>query len=202
MYSYLISYCLGFIFSLIFLPESPEPLLNESKYITLVIEKDSYLKIQGSTNVNSFSCGYRGKISADTLRINMQWNEDMILLDDAALSVEVVRFDCGQSAMNKDFRSLLQHDEYPYLNLNIISLRLAPQAPYEAVAKVSIEIAGEEGVYEVPVRLEKGNGEQYYSGKQPVNIRDFGLTPPKKFLGMVVVDEEVVIDFMLNLKQL
>lgn len=201
MCSSVIPYCLALLISLNILPESPP--VKEKKYVSIVIEQDSYLKILGTTNVNTFSCGYQGNISTDTLNINVQRDEDQIWLDDASLSVEVGRFDCGQSGMNKDFRNLLQHEQYPHLKINIMSLSLSTkQAKYEAVAQVSIAIAGEEEFYEVPVKLEAQDGRQYYTGKQVVNIRDFELTPPKKFLGMVVVDEEVVIDFKLNLSLL
>lgn len=188
--------------SVSFLPDNPPA--RERKYVTIVIEKGSKLKILGTTNVNTFSCGYQGEITTDTLNINMLRDEDSILLDDAAFSVEVAQFDCGQPVMNKDFRNLLQHEQYPYLTIDIMSLSLPhqTQSQYEAIAQVRISIAGEEEMYEVPVRLEEEKGEQYYTGKQAINITDFELAPPKKFLGMIVVDEEVVIDFRLNLSLL
>lgn len=202
MYTYIIPYCLAFITMFTFLPESKVPVLRDAKKVTIVIEKDSYLKILGTTNVNTFSCGYEGKITADTLSIHMQREEDKILLNDVVLEVEVARFDCGQSGMNKDFRNLLRYEYYPLLKINILSLMMSSHTQYEALAKVRIEIAGKEEVYEVPVRQDEEKEEQYYTGRQALNIRDFGLEPPKKFLGMVEVDEEVVIDFRLNLSLL
>lgn len=202
MYASIIPYCLALITTFAFLPESNKPILRNAKNVTIVIKNDSYLKILGTTNVNTFSCGYVGKIAADTLSIHMQWEEDRILLNDAILEVEVARFDCGQSVMNKDFRKLLQYEEFPDLKINILSLMISSQTHYEALAKVNIKIAGKEGVYEVPVRRDEDKEEQYYTGRQAINIRDFSLEPPKKFLGMVEVDEEVVIDFRLNLSLL
>ena len=43
-------------------------------------------------------------------------------------------------------------------------------------------------------------GKHYYTGKLKLDITDFGLEPPKKLLGLLVVKKEVDIDFRINLK--
>ncbi|MEK6478256.1 YceI family protein [Catalinimonas sp. 4WD22] len=196
LYSYALMISLAFFTKRLIFP------VREEKLVSVLIERDSHLKILGTTNINSFSCAYQGNIGADTLSINVQRTENEILLDHAQLSVEVARFDCGHSGMNKDFRALLEHEQYPLLKVRLASLNLSPEKNYEALAEVIIEIAGKLESYTVPVQLKEEDGEVFYVGRQALNIRDFELTPPKKFLGMIVVDEEVIIDFKLNLSLL
>ena len=171
--------------------------------VTVIIEQGSYLKINGSTNVNTFSCHYEGDIGTDTMNIGFQQAADgTLLLQKAKLSVAVARFDCGNQAMNKDFRNLLEYDRHADLNLDILSLQVENSGTYPPpiLARVRFTVAGEEKTYEVPVRMISEPGNTTYLGETCLDITDFKLTPPKKFLGMVIVDEEVTLEFNLNFR--
>jgi hypothetical protein len=198
MYYFVFTY----IITLILLYPS-SPIVNRytvDENVTVVIEDGSYLKINGSTNVNTFSCNYQGDISADTLNVNIQQTSNRtLLLKQASLSVEVERFDCGNKMMNKDFRHLLEYDEYANLKLSILSLHISEEN-HQVIAETKITIAGREQMYDVPIDIITAAGSNSYQGKKRLDITDFKLTPPKKFLGMVVVDEQVIIDFNLNLR--
>lgn len=190
-------YCLALLLSLgsfIHFEISPDTY----KMVNLRIEDDSYLKIEGTTNINTFNCVYRGQLSHDTLSVNIRRTADSLFLDHALLNIEVAKFDCGNAGMNKDFRSLLAYEDHPFLRVKLNKLCIQSNQAYEAMAMLSIGIAGTSKAYEVPVQLEKTDGKTFYVGQQSLNITDFGITPPRKFLGMVVVDEEVRIDFKLN----
>jgi hypothetical protein len=178
---------------------------NEAaREVTVVIENGSYLKINGYTNVNSFSCSYQGEIGRDTMNVRLTPTREGLALQHAGLSIEVDRFDCGNQMMNKDFRNLLEYEQHPQLKLNILSLQsTGPENPScEALAKVQFTIAGTSETYEVPVNILEGTEPTAYCGEKALDITDFDLTPPRKFLGMVVVDKEVSIDFRINLRLL
>jgi hypothetical protein len=179
------------------------PVAEINRNVTVIIEPGSYLKINGSTNVNHFSCSYTGEIGQDTMNVGaIQKSNGTITLDRAILNVEVDRFDCGNQVMNKDFRSLLEYEEHPMLRLHILSIAMPEkgQDQHTAMAKVRFTIAGENETYQLPVRLMGEQKANIYRGEKVLDITDFRLTPPRKFLGMIVVDEEVVIDFQLNLR--
>lgn len=175
-----------------------------AREVTVVIENGSYLKINGFTNVNSFSCSYRGEISRDTMNVRLTNTLEGLSLQHAGLSIEVDRFDCGNQMMNKDFRSLLEYEQHPRLKLNILSLRHigAENPSCEAIARVKFTIAGASEIYDVPVSMVQGSDPNTYCGEKALDITDFNLSPPRKFLGMVVVDKEVSIDFRINLRLL
>lgn len=172
-----------------------------SKVVTVVIEQGSELEINGSTNVNTFSCHYKGKIGQDTMNVRFtQVEQGTLHLEHARLTVDIAGFDCGNPMMNKDFRGLLEYRQHPHLYLNIIRLKLSEATPGTALASVRFTIAGEEETYDVPVSINTRAEPDTYSGKKSLDITDFDITPPRKFLGMVIVDKDVSIDFSLNLK--
>ena len=181
---------------------------NKPQYsiITVVVEKDSYVSILGKTNVNKFTCAYQGNIPADTVQINVIQKDNKIQLKNASLSLNVNNFDCGNDVMNKDFKELLKHNEYPKLNINVKNV-IPPQSTKNGdviygLAEVNFTIAGNSKAYEIPVYVTRQNDQRYYVGSYEFDITDFNLTPPTKFLGMVKVDEEVVVDFRINLQLL
>lgn len=174
-----------------------------SENVTVIIEQGSHLEINGSTNVNTFSCHYQGQIGQDTMNVRFtQVDNGTLHLNHARLTVDIGSFDCGNQVMNKDFRNLLEYEHFPHLNLNIISLKLSEQKPGKALARVSFTIAGEEEVYDVPVNINSASELETYHGEKSLDITDFNLTPPRKFLGMVIVDKEVSIDFRIKLRLL
>lgn len=104
-------------------------------------------------------------------------------------------FNCGNRGINSDFHELLQTSKYPNINFELLS---ATQNKNNVEAQVAIEIAGIKRQYIVPV---KTKGELApLEGVLCINITDFGLTPPKKMMGMIVVREDIEIVFGFDLK--
>lgn len=197
----ILSHILLMLFS--FWPHSNGQYAGANENVSVIIENDSYLSIRGSTNVNNFNCSYEGQISNDTVQIGFSRNASgTLLLENASLTVEVTRFDCGNRVMNKDFKELLQYEKHPRINMNVLSLDMLPDTPRSGLIKVEFTIAGEAKIYRVPINFSTGSEGHVYQGEKKLDITDFDLTPPRKFLGMVVVDEEVIIDFQLNLRLL
>lgn len=172
--------------------------------VAVIIEEGSYLTIKGRTNVNTFRCHYEGNIGQDTIHVRVWPRSDgTMALENAHLSVMVDRFNCGNKVINRDFRKLLRHEQYPSLRLDVLKLHSEPgTSTSSVVASVKFTIGDQENTFRVPVEAvhdDKGVG---YRGQKVLDITDFGLAPPRKFLGMVVVDQEVVVDFRLNLRWL
>jgi len=175
--------------------------------VTVTIEDNSYLKIHGRTNVNSFSCGYREEIPKDTLSISISRMGDKILLSNAEMKVPVKGLDCGNAMMNSDLQALLKQDEHPEIAIRIKSLELSERFAKAnetgfidaGYAVVEFELAGVSKEYRIPIDSYNELIDQYFLGKKTINITDFNLSPPKKFLGLVKVEEEIAIDFRLNL---
>jgi hypothetical protein len=177
-------------------------------HVAVVVEDNSYVKILGKTNVNSFSCDYRKEIPKDTIEVSIRQMGNMIVLENAILEVEVDGFDCGNQMMNKDFQNLLKENAHPKITLRIKSIEpsngltaSSTNTGYAEIgyAMVEFEIAGVKNEYKVPLNSFEQVMSQYFLGQKTINITDFKLTPPRKFMGLVKVEEEISIDFRLNL---
>jgi hypothetical protein len=175
--------------------------------VSVVVDSDSYVKIVGKTNVNTFTCDYKKEIPKDTIHVSINQEGNKLYLTNAVLKVRVDGFDCGHPIMNKDFQQLLTEEKHPYITLHIKSIEPSddfvvsnnPGLSEIGYAQVVFEIAGVKNEYKIPLNSFDQVISQYFLGQKTINIKDFQLHPPKKFLGLVKVDEEISIDFRLNL---
>jgi len=172
------------------------PFLLESSYRVVINERSS-LRILGKTNVNKFECGLNGRISADTLFISSLYSKSEKVLKKAQLRIAVDDFDCGMRQMTSEMMDLLNEDKFPHLSVTVLSLKNKGNV-HESLARFTI--AGVSKDYRVPLTTQQASDWTYCVGRQAINIRDFGLTPPTKFLGAVRVNEIIEVEFNLILK--
>ncbi len=198
--------------SLLFFPGysgkiSPPDIVYKNYHVQ--IAEDSHLVINGHTNINSFSCGYNGDFYKDTLSVNAISNGDHLKLINAQLKLRTELFDCQNKLMNPDFQKLLQSDEYPFILIKVLEVNknkkdvrnflVNDRNSNTVLLNVEITLAGRKNTYLIPVDSQQFNGNRFYSGHLNLDIRDFGLTPPRKMLGLIVVNEMVSIDFSVKL---
>lgn len=178
---------------------------NTVKSLKVVLEKNSNLVINGKTNVNKFQCAYEGALPYDTMAVEVNGADNKFFIDNAQASVQVKRFDCGAGGITNDFRDLLKADQHPLLKINILSFTMKPSDESDhqwdqGKAEVEFTIAGESVVYPVNFDILDQDHDQFYVGTLTIDITDFSLQPPSKFLGLLVVNKEVEIDFKINLQ--
>ncbi len=152
----------------------------------------SELLITGSTNVNKFACNFEiGLISEPrAIKYTQQGNE--VRFSNLFISLNIQGFNCGNNRINSDFQDLLRSEKHP--DIKIILDRLTLISEEYSKAFIKVELAGIEKAFDLPVQL---TGDRY-KGKFRMNIRDFGLEPPKKVLGLIEVNEMIEINFQLR----
>ena len=180
-----------------------------AKKYEINIAQESYLVINGHTNVNNFSCVYDGNFYRDTLTVKAVSQGDYMHLENAVLKLKTKYFDCRNNMMNSDFRDLLQADKYPNIIIHVMEINKNLQEVQKllvsntnkkgVILSVKIDLAGKEKSYELPVEIKQVKDERFYIGHLDLDIRDFGLSPPKKMLGLITVNERVSIDFMVRI---
>lgn len=170
------------------------------KESNVFFSSDSFLKIEGHTNVSTFQCDFNMNTLSDSIRINYNSYDKTLKFNKATLTLPNLQFDCGGKAINKDFNKLLNTDEFPKIVLNLKEIRKHGEDSNTLSATVAITISNIVNTYTVPVVLSDKDGIQV-SGVLPLNISDFNLTPPTKMLGMVKVSPEIEIQFSLNIFQ-
>lgn len=170
-------------------------LINAQKDLekeTIMILPESELIISGSTNVNKFDCRFNIELISSEKQIKYTQEENLITFSDLKLHLLTEGFDCGNKRMNSDFQDLLQCEKYPEIVIELD--RIESISTEYSKAFVKVHLAGKSNAYNLPVIIIKDR----FKGKFKINIRDFGLEPPTKALGLIEVDEQIEVQFDLK----
>lgn len=173
--------------------------------VSAEIQKNSSLTINGSTNIVSFKLYQNGdKLSKSKMSVVTTQNQNKIFVSQNQLSVVVKNFVSNNSMALRDFLKLLKSDTYPILQVQLNYLDLQPLSDkgktYNGEALVNITITGKTRHYSIPITF-VSNGDVYIiNGSKKLSIRDFGLTPETKMMGMIKVSEWIDIDFHIICK--
>jgi len=173
----------------------------KAKWLVL---KGGTLKVDGTTNLNSFSCLATTDPLSDT--INIMMNSDSFILMKGNINLEIDGFDCHNSFMTSDLRKTLNATTYPVMKINFISLNRFPELKFlqESIKGwVNIELAGVTKKYEVNYKFSMDEQKTIHLiGDRSVNFSDFKLTPPKKLGGLIRTKDNLDVEFSLSLKSI
>lgn len=158
------------------------------------IGAESTLFIKGTSSVNTFICNYDASKLQTTKTVGFQKTNNRLRLEGASLQLQNTGFNCGNKGINKDFHELLKTDKFPHITLDVNEIHTEGN---KATSLVTITIAGIQKSYRVPVSSPESKNS--YEGVLCINILDFNLIPPKKMMGLIVVHEEIEINFNLDL---
>ena len=174
------------------MPEKKEP----DHYVIDTRQCDDYIKINGSTNINHFHFEQR----LDDQKILKKGPPTSV--EKLALKIPAHDFKASNPMMYKDFLKFIKAEEYPYIDITIFfdKFHLPAGRPFTIIPKIKVGLAGETKTYEIPGRIyECRKSGVHLQGKVNIDLKDFGLEPPSKFMGMVKVNKEVFINFGLTI---
>jgi hypothetical protein len=184
--------------------QSDEKLLTSK----VVLSKESKLIIHGKTNVNNFSCQYTEIQSLDTIEFIMSNNGEKAIFNHALLNLYVKKFDCGNNLMNQDFQSLLQASKHPMIIIEFLKYNRykIPDGEVDIMDAsrvgyfdMAMEVAGFMKNTKVEVYNEKVNDQDvFFLCEMNLDIRDFGLEAPEKFMGLIKVNDEISVELQLS----
>ena len=160
---------------------------------------ESFIWIEGSSNVNAFTC------KSD--RVRGQARVSTNIAGAQATSVEVIipvkGLDCGQRQMNRDMYRTLKADDFPEIQFELIQAYIVGDAPVEGNSYLirvegELTVAGETRHVAFEALGEMGATNKYkIRGKKDILMTDFGLEPPTALLGLVKARDELVVHFEL-----
>ncbi|MCA1745371.1 MAG: hypothetical protein LC643_06680, partial [Bacteroidales bacterium] len=158
-----------------------------------------FVSIQGSTNVNEFS--FLQLLNERESPIRFHTQEGYI-----TIQIPAHKFEASNPLMYKDFISLIKAKEHPYI---AIRFHYNPYELYEKNGQTSaidseiyITLAGEEKKYQIPGQIHLCRDKALrIMGDIKINLNDFHLQAPSKFMGMVQVNNEVFVNFGLKMEQ-
>lgn len=171
----------------------------------ILITDQSKLALNGTSNVNKFSCACTQKFSPMELHASTSSNRTVVTFDHSFLKIVTNKLDCGQKLMNKDMYETLKADKHPYIQIELkkvyfpIGVSLDDCAEWvELDAETIITIAGT--AKKVPLKVKARNlaaGRFQFRSTQTVQMTDFGIQPPTAMMGAIKVRNEIDIQFDL-----
>lgn len=177
---------------------------NVAVFYKWVVQRGGTLKVDGSTNINKFSCKINDYSSPDTILIfKGDQGKEIQLPMTGKLALDIKSFNCGNAVMTADLRKTLKAKEFPHLTIQFLSLSKLPEVgrvSNDINGWVEIGLAGVKKRFLVQYTFSSSNKNTFHlKGVQNVNFSDFNLTPPRKLGGMIKANERLDVEFQLDL---
>jgi hypothetical protein len=185
-----------FFFALFFIISGIAQTEFETREITIL--PNSNLSISGTTNINEFECDFNTLyFKGQDFKVHYSKNENVLHFKNSILPLENSNFDCGNRKINKDFHELLKTKKHPKILLKLKKIDM--NGGENALVTINFNIAGVNKDYKFPVDINKDK-QLCFDGKIQLNIKDFNLEAPSKIFGLIVLHEEIEINFNLNIQ--
>ena len=157
-----------------------------------IIISGKSIAVDGNTTIGEFSCSYNLKGKNDTLYLNQLAHKPYYF------SLPVAAFQCGNPFLNKDFQKTLKAGEYPKIGVELKSLEINRYNEY--TGELQLHLVGESKI------LKKVKFSNHQQGKSKflltvidIKASEFGISPPKKFGGIMKADDNMQISVKLLL---
>ena len=179
---------------------------NSRPTVRWAVEKSSTLRVEGSSNVNTFRCDMQGYYHTDTITGFEEGAASKPVRLKGAIVVDVFKFDCHQRMITSDLRKTLKAEEHPRMTIRFLSLERMPEfiGNTELVkGLVEIELAGTKKKFDILYSFVKPGGKTILlNGGRTFTFSDFKLSPPKKLAGMIQIRDKFDVNFRLTLTPL
>ncbi len=156
----------------------------------------SKLWLEGSSNVNSFSCAtFAVDGSGELLR-----NDSLKV----SISVSVRSMDCGNAVMNNDMYEAMRADSFPSIRYELISARTlsADTASMMIQAHGIMRIKEVSQRIEMPVILQSVDRSTIrVRGRKRLAMSDFRISPPSALFGLIKANDELTVHFDLIVRR-
>jgi hypothetical protein len=170
--------------------------------IRLILYPESFLKINGSTNINKFTLTLPGEsFPGREYKFQPTFTDNTVSISENGLSLDVKNFKSDDHIALNGFKKLVKADRYPHLNIELVKIYLSPdclvkkeEGVYRGNALVNITITGVTKQYELPFSASLDSDTFSASGKLKVTMKDFGLIPPVEMFGLIKTSEWLEID--------
>jgi hypothetical protein len=166
---------------------------------SVILTSESSLLVRGTTNVNTFTCGFNINKFKNPIPVVYYLEGDKVTFSKTALVLDNDCFDCGGKGINSDFQKILKSDNHPQIFLLLKEISQLENSS-DIQALIDIEIAGITKNYKIPVKIKKNNS-LLLTGNLSLNLSDFQIVPPKKFLGLISIKDKIEIFFQLAVKE-
>ncbi len=163
--------------------------------------------VTGSSNIRGFTCR-AGQVyvnaEAAPEDFDRTKNDGLPAIRSGALQVPVHSLDCGIGLQNAHLFETLGATEHPAISFSLSDYVIDRG---ESVSTVRMQgllrIAGKERSMVLHGTVSRdAAGQLILRGQREIDMRDFGITPPRRFLGLLRVRNEVTVHFEVAVRPL
>ena len=179
-------------------PSAPNAIVKWS------VEKNSALRILGSSNLHDFQCDALGYAASDTISFVVSANNTNRIPLQGSLKIDINTINCHNFIITRNFRNTLKANEFPYLIVKFISLERLPafnNNKDNLKGVVEIELGGVAKKFDIPYRLQKNGQIILLNGQRNFTFSDFEITPPRILGGLVKIYNKFNVEFNLKIIQ-
>ncbi len=179
---------------------------NFSQTVNWALMKEGIVRVDGITNINSFSCEVANCFNADTVAFVKNVSPKMAITMKGSIVVHLLNFNCHNSLMTKDLRKTLKVNDFPFMKINFKSINKYPEMlnmVNDYFGTVDIELSGVTKTFDVRYRILIDNKKlMHIEGSRVIKFSEFNLIPPQKLGGMIRTKDELDVSFFFNLQSL
>ena len=160
------------------------------------------VRIDGSTNINQFHFYYNYPQEENFSLTPISADTNSYADDSLVFYIPIDKIDASNPAMLSDFKELLKASKYPKIKITINNDELLNLFTSRNVENIplDISIAGITNSYESPVEVSTNEENRIVvKGRTRIQLTDYNISPPRRFLGMIRVKDEVFINFEIKL---
>ncbi len=156
--------------------------------------------ITGSSNIRRFTCRARGLSGHVALRADGTARETLAgsnVTDAPSLTVPIAQLDCGIGRMNRHLREAVHASDHPSVDFRLdrYEANLAVDTPTVRIVG-RVAIAGVARPVVLDARLAADSlGGLHVQGVYVLRMTDFGVTPPRRFGGLLKVRDRIAVHF-------
>lgn len=161
----------------------------------------------GSSNIRHFSCrATQVAVSAEAAieEFDRARADGVPAVRTAALAIPVRSLDCGIQKMNHDLLTTLGGTVNPTISFRLWNyVMLDRNDPRSVRMNGLLRLAGKDRVLVVYGKvLRAPGGELRLQGERMIDVRDYGVVPPRRFFGLLRVRKDVTVHFDVAVRPL
>lgn len=175
---------------------------------TFLIEDNSELFIEGSSNVNRFTCHCMQDFNQQPFVNSLVDNGQGIEFSATSLKIQSQKLDCQNRKMNSDMHKTLLAEDHPFIEVQLLKVEtidggkitdLDDWSELKADAVITIAKVSKKVTLTVKGRQVSPARFQFVSSKALL-MSDFQLVPPSPLMGLIKVNDRIDINFDLLVK--
>jgi hypothetical protein len=194
------------LFSAVILAAAVTAPLGAQQSVRLQLLPGSTLSFEGTSTMHGFTCKtdqLQAFIDVDPSYRIKQLTEVSHPILKTRVVIPVRSLKCGEGKMDGNMYSTLKADDNPTITYELATYALvegsATATAFGANTQGLLTIGGKANTIDMPIKAERGtDGSASASGRYALLMTDFGIKPPKFFLGALKVGNKVVISFNIK----